>query len=129
MTIMPTSAVKWPQINIKKADLQMIGAENIAIYHPEDSVGVPKFRQLPDFYRSRLAACKKKIGKMTKKVIRSPDDLQRGHSESDEEPPAKVKKSKRQEDIVEIGEPIETDSDAVSTPKMSEEESDDDWSD
>lgn len=128
-SIMPQSATKWPLINIRKDDLQMIGAEPITVYHSHESVGVPKFRQIPSFYRSRLAACQKRLGKALKKSIRSHEEIDQNHSESEEDVPVKPKKSKKQTESAPQEPPAVSDSDASSTPIVSEEETDDDWSD
>ena len=119
---------KLVNVNIKKVDLQL-DSELVPIYFGESDVKVPKFRNIPEFYRSRLSACQRKLGKTIPKKIRDADERsKRSTSPSPTETPKKRTRKKKEEESEEESNQGE-ESEVPATPHLSEADSDFDWSD
>ena len=93
--------VKMLNSNVKKSDLALVNSEHVPIYH-QQQVSLPKFKQIPDFYRSRLAACEKKLGKAAAKQMREMDEpIKRKPESAEAGTPTKKAKKRQQADASE----------------------------
>ena len=120
--------VKLMTMNINKVDLAANDSELVPTYNDSECSKVPKFKHIPDYYRSRLAAYQRKLGKAVDKTVRDIEEpTKRASTVSNSGTPKKRPKKRREPESEEESQP--EDSDAPSTPKLSEEETDDDWSD